>query len=89
MGADIWLRLIKYASAQAAELALAQSLNGDPSHDSSILATLVSDVTTGIQLNKNNTLLASLSDTLSMLKLTLLIVRLRLDAPRHYWQNCP
>ena len=56
-GADILLRLMKYASAQAAELALAQSLNGDPSHDSSILATLVSDVTTGIQLNKNNTLL--------------------------------
>lgn len=50
---------MKYAGAEETELELAQSLNGDPSHDSIILATLVSDVTTGIQLNKNNTLLVS------------------------------
>ena len=57
--ANIRLRLMTYASAEAVELGLAQSLNGDPSHDSPILAMLVSDVTTGIQLNMNNTLLVS------------------------------
>jgi len=51
-----WLIIeIQYAAAQAVELALAQSLNGDPSHDSSTLATLVADVTGGIALNQNNT----------------------------------
>ena len=41
------------------ELGLAQSLNGDAEHDAPVLAMLVSDVTTGIQLNSNNTLLVS------------------------------
>lgn len=43
-----------YASAQMTELALAQSLTGVPAHDLPILAMLKSDVTTGIQLNMNN-----------------------------------
>jgi len=51
--------LTKYAAAQAVELGLAQSLNGDPTHDLPILAMLVSDVTTGISLNTNNTELAA------------------------------
>lgn len=50
---------IQYASAQLAEQNLANSLNGDSAHDAPILATLVSDVTTGIQLNENNTLAVS------------------------------
>lgn len=49
----------QYAAAQAAELALAQSLNGVASHDLPILATLVTDVTNGIALNQNNTELVS------------------------------
>ncbi|KAK5936636.1 hypothetical protein PMZ80_011101 [Knufia obscura] len=51
--------LATYAAAQSTELALAQSLNGVPSHDSSILAMLVTDVTNGITLNQNNTELAA------------------------------
>lgn len=47
----------QYASAEVTELDLAQSLTGVPSHDLPILAMLVSDVTTGISLNQNNTLL--------------------------------
>lgn len=47
--------MVQYAAAQAAELALSQSLNGVPSHDLPILATLVTDVTNGIVLNQNNT----------------------------------
>jgi len=47
----------QYAAAQATELALAQSLNGVPSDDAPILAMLVADVTGGIELNQNNTLL--------------------------------
>lgn len=46
---------MQYANAQADELALAESLTGDPAHDSSVLATLVTDVTNGISLNTNNT----------------------------------
>ncbi|TLD35278.1 hypothetical protein E2P81_ATG11397 [Venturia nashicola] len=49
----------QYAAAEETELELAKSLTGDPSHDSPILATLVSDVTTGIQLNGNNTIAGS------------------------------
>ncbi|KAF2084643.1 hypothetical protein K490DRAFT_68576 [Saccharata proteae CBS 121410] len=52
------LGLEKYTQAQSQELDLANSLNADPTHDAPILSTLVSDVTTGIQLNKNNTLAA-------------------------------
>lgn len=50
----------QYASAQAVELALSQSLNGIPSHDLPILAMLVTDVTNGIALNSNNTELVGL-----------------------------
>jgi len=45
-----------YASAQATELALSQSLTGVPSHDLPILETIKGDVLTGIQLNMNNTI---------------------------------
>ena len=55
--------LAKYAAAQATELGLAQSLNGIPAHDAPILAMLVSDVTTGIQLNQNNTEAVSFGPT--------------------------
>ena len=51
--------LLQYAAAEEVELGLAESLNGDPSHDLPILAMLVSDVTTGISLNTNNTELVS------------------------------
>jgi hypothetical protein len=44
-------------------LGLAESLNGDAAHDDPILAMLVSDVTTGISLNMNNTEAVSLQET--------------------------
>ncbi len=52
---------LQYAAAEEVELGLAESLNGVPSHDLPILAMLVSDVTTGISLNTNNTELVSTS----------------------------
>lgn len=48
-----------YASAQMTELELAQSLTGVPAHDLPILEMLVGDVTTGIQLNMNNSMAVS------------------------------
>jgi len=48
-----------YASAQMTELGLAQSLTGVPAHDLPILQMLVGDVTTGIQLNMNNSMAVS------------------------------
>jgi hypothetical protein len=51
----------QYAAAEETELGFAKSLTGEPSHDLPILATLVQDIMTGIQLNKNNTIAVSLS----------------------------
>nr|POE80048.1 hypothetical protein CFP56_08114 [Quercus suber] len=46
--------LAKYQTAQRAEAALAQGLTGVRSQDAAALATLKSDITSGIQLNENN-----------------------------------
>lgn len=46
--------LQEYATAQLTELGLSESLIGVPSHDDSILATLLSDVMAGIKLNERN-----------------------------------
>ena len=46
--------LATYASAQSAELGLAESLTGVPDHDLPILSTIHSDVVAGTQLNEYN-----------------------------------
>lgn len=51
--------MLQYAAAEETELGLAKSLTGEPSHDLPILSMLIFDVTTGIQLNKNNTIAVS------------------------------
>ncbi|GAB7351950.1 hypothetical protein MBLNU459_g2482t2 [Dothideomycetes sp. NU459] len=60
--------LAKYAAAQSTELGLAESLTGVPSHDASILATLVSDIHAGIQLNYEN--LANVGSPLTSTEVT-------------------
>ena len=53
--------LTKYANAQEAEKALVAGLTGDYAVDKKAIDTLMSDIMTGIQLNKNNTAAVSVA----------------------------